>query len=107
MKLTPDERQRLKLSVDIRGLAGAYSVVVPGHLLDQLLKQLEQTERDADLLRKALTHAYESLRFVIQHDVCGHDGDSETGEHFEDCSKCVVDEAMAHAEDVFERTSQE
>jgi hypothetical protein len=59
-----------------------------------------QRKRNAalDLLEvlAALGHCVEVLNNLKP---CGHEGDEETGEHYDDCMLCQVEAALAHAED--------
>ncbi len=48
----------------------------------------------------ALGHVVEVLEALAKRECCGHEGDEETGEHYEDCMRCRVDAALAHAEEV-------
>lgn len=47
----------------------------------------------------ALGHVVEVLDALANRECSGHEGDEETGEHYEDCMRCRVDAALAHAEE--------
>lgn len=49
--------------------------------------------------RAALGHAVEVLEALADRECSGHEGDEESGEHYEDCMRCRVDAAIDHAEE--------
>ena len=60
--------------------------------MDALKVRLQRTQA-------ALGHVVEVLEALADRECSGHEGDDETGEHFDDCMRCKVEAALAHAED--------
>lgn len=55
--------------------------------------------RERDAAVEALRHTSEVLRsLALVH--CGHDGDEESGQCANDCARCAIDGALAHAASV-------
>jgi hypothetical protein len=57
-------------------------------------------ESQVSRLRFALKHAVEVLEELAQRACPIHDGNDETGEHYDDCIRCKVEAVLAHTEEV-------
>jgi hypothetical protein len=66
-------------------------------LFDYICLALEESREDRMRFSSALNHAVETIMHIKP---CGHSGDEETGEHYDDCILCECESALAHAEHV-------
>lgn len=66
---------------------------------ERLTRELVRVRAERDIAAEALRHASEVLRSLARVH-CGHDGDEESGQCDDDCARCAIDGALAHAASV-------
>lgn len=92
-----------RVSAERRAIAAEYARGCNDPLLADLLADLADAEARAERAEGALRIAAGVLGSTrLQPD--GHEGDEETGEHFEDCGRCEWDAASAHVEEALTAT---
>lgn len=68
-----------------------------------MAERIAELEAENAKLRNALRFSSETLSSIAARELAGHEGDDESGEHFEDCMRCAADAAIAQAEDALSK----